>query len=191
MGRTGPSCPRSRSRSWRRVRAQGVAPGAVAAAHRGTAASCRGTAAARRGTSPACRGTSPARRGTSAACRATSAARRGTSAARRGTGEHSTDDLRHAANQCSVGQPYSFRPAATDADGNSLTFSVQGKPTWATFSSADGSLAGTPTSAGTTSPAHVQHPGQTGLGHVQQRRRLTFRHADQCRHDLKHRDQRE
>ena len=50
-----------------------------------------------------------------------------------------------------VGQPYSFRPAATDADGNSLAFSVLGKPTWATFNSADGSLAGTPTSAGTTS----------------------------------------
>ena len=50
-----------------------------------------------------------------------------------------------------VGEAYSFRPAAADADGDPLTFSIQGRPAWATFSSADGSLSGTPTSAGTTS----------------------------------------
>ena len=50
-----------------------------------------------------------------------------------------------------VGQVYAFRPSAADADGDRLTFSIQGKPAWAAFNSADGSLAGTPTSVGTSS----------------------------------------
>ena len=49
------------------------------------------------------------------------------------------------------GTAYFFRPSASDADGNSLTFSISGKPAWATFSTATGELAGTPPtgSAGT------------------------------------------
>jgi hypothetical protein len=52
-----------------------------------------------------------------------------------------------------AGQPYSFRPTATDADGDALTFSITNKPVWATFDSTNGTLYGTPTSAnvGTTS----------------------------------------
>jgi hypothetical protein len=51
-----------------------------------------------------------------------------------------------------VGQPYSFRPTASDADGNTLTFSIANRPAWATFSSTTGQLSGTPGSsyAGTT-----------------------------------------
>jgi hypothetical protein len=48
-----------------------------------------------------------------------------------------------------VNQAYSFRPAASDADGNTLAFSIQNKPSWATFSTTTGSLNGTPTAAGT------------------------------------------
>ncbi len=40
---------------------------------------------------------------------------------------------------------YSFAPAATDADGNTLTYSITNKPTWATFSDTTGTLSGTPT----------------------------------------------
>src|SRR3954462_802267 len=43
-----------------------------------------------------------------------------------------------------VGQSYSFKPAASDSDGNSLTFSVANKPGWASFSSATGQISGTP-----------------------------------------------
>jgi hypothetical protein len=50
-----------------------------------------------------------------------------------------------------VGQAYSFQPAATDQDGNTLTFSITGKPLWATFSTSTGRLSGTPTVAGTHS----------------------------------------
>lgn len=45
------------------------------------------------------------------------------------------------------GQVYSFQPTASDPEGQSLTFSISGKPAWATFSSSNGRLSGTPTSA--------------------------------------------
>ncbi len=43
-----------------------------------------------------------------------------------------------------VGQAYDFRPTASDPDGDALTFSIQNRPAWATFSSATGRLNGTP-----------------------------------------------
>lgn len=39
---------------------------------------------------------------------------------------------------------YSFTPTASDADGHSLRFSVVGKPIWARFDSATGTLSGSP-----------------------------------------------
>ena len=47
---------------------------------------------------------------------------------------------------------YSFTPAATDVDGDTLTFSITNKPDWATFSTSTGALTGTPdnSDAGTT-----------------------------------------
>jgi hypothetical protein len=44
-----------------------------------------------------------------------------------------------------VGQPYSFKPTARDADGDKLTFSVANKPGWARFDTTNGTLWGTPT----------------------------------------------
>lgn len=43
-----------------------------------------------------------------------------------------------------VGQTYNFRPTATDADGNTLTFSIANRPAWASFSATTGQLTGTP-----------------------------------------------
>ncbi|HEU4618757.1 MAG TPA: putative Ig domain-containing protein [Gammaproteobacteria bacterium] len=43
-----------------------------------------------------------------------------------------------------AGSPYSFTPTATDADGDTLTFSIENKPAWASFDSATGQLSGTP-----------------------------------------------
>lgn len=42
------------------------------------------------------------------------------------------------------GQAYSFKPNATDADGDSLRFTIANRPAWATFSAATGVLKGTP-----------------------------------------------
>jgi len=47
-----------------------------------------------------------------------------------------------------VGQAYSFTPTASGPNGTTLTFSISGKPSWASFSSSTGQLAGTPTAAG-------------------------------------------
>jgi hypothetical protein len=39
---------------------------------------------------------------------------------------------------------YSFTPTASDPDGDSLSFSISGKPAWATFNTTTGALTGTP-----------------------------------------------
>jgi hypothetical protein len=43
--------------------------------------------------------------------------------------------------------PYSFAPTAADADGDTLAFSIQNKPAWATFNTSTGRLSGTPAPA--------------------------------------------
>ena len=51
------------------------------------------------------------------------------------------------ASSVNVGSPYSFTPTVTNPGGASLTFSIQNKPSWASFNSANGQLAGTPAAA--------------------------------------------
>jgi hypothetical protein len=45
------------------------------------------------------------------------------------------------------GQSYTFTPTASDSDGDSLTFSVSGLPSWASFNENTGALTGTPQAA--------------------------------------------
>jgi hypothetical protein len=54
-----------------------------------------------------------------------------------------------------AGQGYSFRPAASDADGDTLGFSIQNRPAWAAFSSATGQLSGTPSATHAGSYSNV------------------------------------
>jgi hypothetical protein len=49
--------------------------------------------------------------------------------------------------QVAVGQAFNFKPSATDADGDDLSFSIAGKPSWASFDARSGSLSGTPAAA--------------------------------------------
>jgi len=50
-----------------------------------------------------------------------------------------------------AGGQYSFTPTASDADsGDSLSFSIQNKPGWASFNSATGALTGTASSGNST-----------------------------------------
>ena len=46
---------------------------------------------------------------------------------------------------------YTFTPAANDADGDTLTFQIENKPTWATFNTLTGRLSGTPSAEATHS----------------------------------------
>ncbi len=48
------------------------------------------------------------------------------------------------AGEATIGEAYLFAPAASDADGDTLTFTVQNKPEWAEFDAASGKLSGVP-----------------------------------------------
>lgn len=48
------------------------------------------------------------------------------------------------ATSVSVNQTYSFTPAASDPNGDVLTFSIQNQPAWAQFDTDNGTLSGTP-----------------------------------------------
>jgi hypothetical protein len=56
------------------------------------------------------------------------------------------------ATSVTAGSAYSFQPTAADADGQSLGYTIQNRPTWATFSTSTGRLSGTPgaSNVGTT-----------------------------------------
>lgn len=53
--------------------------------------------------------------------------------------------------EANVGAAYAFAPQANDADGDTLAFSIQNKPTWADFNTATGRLTGTPSAESATS----------------------------------------
>jgi hypothetical protein len=68
-----------------------------------------------------------------------------------GTGANAVPTISASpATQARIGSPYNFAPEATDADGDTLAFSIENKPTWATFNTATGQLAGTPNAESTT-----------------------------------------
>jgi hypothetical protein len=55
------------------------------------------------------------------------------------------------ATSVNAGTAYSFQPTGADPDGDTLMYSIQNKPSWATFSTTTGQLSGTPTSGATHS----------------------------------------
>jgi len=54
-----------------------------------------------------------------------------------------------------AGSPYSFQPKASGPTGDTLSFSVQNKPSWASFSIATGLLSGTPAHTQTGTYANI------------------------------------
>src|SRR5262249_38061958 len=52
-------------------------------------------------------------------------------------------------------QAYSFQPAASDPDNDTLTYSIANKPAWATFSTSTGRLTGTPASTNVGTYANI------------------------------------
>lgn len=51
------------------------------------------------------------------------------------------------ASNVAAGNGYSFTPTASDANNDSLAFSIQNKPSWASFNTATGQLTGTPSAS--------------------------------------------
>ncbi len=54
------------------------------------------------------------------------------------------------------GEAYSFKPLASDPDGDSLSFKIANKPAWASFDSRNGRLYGTPGAADVGSYANIR-----------------------------------
>jgi Putative Ig domain len=50
---------------------------------------------------------------------------------------------------------YSFKPTAADSDGDTLTFAIQNKPSWATFNATTGVLSGVPAAADVGTYANI------------------------------------
>src|SRR6185369_3843590 len=59
------------------------------------------------------------------------------------------------ATSVTAGSAYTFTPVGSDPDGNTLTYSIQNQPTWASFSTTTGRLSGTPTSANVGTSARI------------------------------------
>jgi hypothetical protein len=51
------------------------------------------------------------------------------------------------ATSVTAGSAYNFQPTGADADGDTLSYTIQNKPTWATFNGTTGRLSGTPQAA--------------------------------------------
>ncbi len=60
------------------------------------------------------------------------------------------------ASQVLQGNQYSFTPTASDPESNTLTFSIQGMPSWATFTASTGRLQGTPGAADVRTYSNIQ-----------------------------------
>jgi hypothetical protein len=54
-----------------------------------------------------------------------------------------------------AGSAYSFQPSASDADGDTLSFSISNKPSWASFNATTGRLSGTPGTGSTGSYGNI------------------------------------
>lgn len=65
-----------------------------------------------------------------------------------------------------AGQAYSFTPTATGPSGYQLSFSISGKPAWASFSTATGQLSGTPSSSNVGSFPNIVISVSDGLAHA-------------------------
>lgn len=73
-----------------------------------------------------------------------------------GTGSNSPPTISGTpATSVVVGSSYSFTPAATDANGDKLTFSITGAPSWASFNTSTGQLSGTPLAANVGATSNI------------------------------------
>src|SRR5580698_9107176 len=57
--------------------------------------------------------------------------------------------------QVTVGSAYNFKPSTNAASGTALTFSIQNKPAWGSFSTSTGTLSGAPTATQVGTSANI------------------------------------
>ena len=63
-----------------------------------------------------------------------------------------------------INSTYGFVPTSSDADGDTLTFSIENKPSWASFDTATGALSGTPVSSDAGTYANIIITADDGSG---------------------------
>jgi len=63
-----------------------------------------------------------------------------------------------------AGQAYSFQPTASDPDGDTLTFSIENKPAWASFNASTGKISGTPTASDVATYSSIRVTVSDGKG---------------------------
>jgi hypothetical protein len=63
-----------------------------------------------------------------------------------------------------VGTAYTFTPTGNDPDGDTLTYAIANRPTWATFDTANGRLSGTPATANVGSTSNIVISVSDGKG---------------------------
>ncbi len=88
-------------------------------------------------------------------------------------------------------QAYTFHPSASDADGNTLSFQISNRPTWASFNPTSGSLTGTPASntsapTATSSSASAMAPPALPCRHFRFRSRHCHRTDQSAADDQRH-----
>ena len=54
-----------------------------------------------------------------------------------------------------AGQPFDFTPTASDPDGDTLSFSIQNRPSWLSFNTSSGQISGTPQEADVGSYSNI------------------------------------
>ncbi|MGD8175085.1 Ig-like domain-containing protein [Marinimicrobium sp. ARAG 43.8] len=64
------------------------------------------------------------------------------------------------------GQLYEFTPTASDADGDTLTFSITGQPSWLSFNTLTGTLSGTPSQGAIGQHANIQITVTDGMANT-------------------------
>jgi hypothetical protein len=107
----------------------------------GTLAACGGGGGGSDGTTGAATSANPAPVATSPTTSPT------TNPVQQPATNHAPTITGNAITTVSASKAYSFTPSAADADGDTLTFSITSKPSWATFDTKTGRLSGTPTSS--------------------------------------------
>lgn len=85
------------------------------------------------------------------------------------------------ATSITVGQNYSFQPSVSAGSGT-VTFQIQGKPSWAAFNASTGALTGTPAAANEGTSAGITITGvMAAVAHPLVRLRLSSTHHPRAR----------
>jgi hypothetical protein len=72
------------------------------------------------------------------------------------TGNNTAPTIQGSPGTAVAGQAYSFQPSASDADGDTLTFSVANLPAWASFNQSTGRISGTPDAADVATYSNIR-----------------------------------